>query len=108
MKQVFMLGTALCILITSCKKDKHSDYYKAVVLQGGNHCEKGTWIRFDQQLPISPSSSNYSSTFYALNLPANDNVPGKSIYVKFTYDTSGTICPTLWQISPDIVLTDIK
>lgn len=108
MKKVITLAAALCTLFTSCKKDKQSDYYKAVALQGGNHCDKGTWIQLDQQVPVSVSSSVYSNMFNAVNLPDADNVPGKTINVKFTYDQSGTVCTAMWQSYQNVILTDIK
>jgi|GEM_PF-4270618 len=110
MKQIFIWVIALCLLNISCKKDKQSDYYKALVLQGGNFCEskKGTWIQLDQQIPISQSSSVYSSIFNAVNLPDTDNVPGKRISVKFIFDQSGTACPALYLSHPSIILTDVK
>jgi len=108
MKQILLLTIATCLLFVSCKKDKQSEYYKALILQGGNHCDKGTWIQFDRPFPISSSSSDYSDKFNVTNLPETDNIPGKTISVKFTYDQSGTICTAMWQSYPSIVLTDVE
>lgn len=106
MKKLLLVITVLCIINISCKKDKHSDYYKAEVLQGGNHCEKGTWIKFDQQIALSPSG--YSNIFNVVNLPDAYNVPGQKISVTFTFDQTAVVCPAMWQSHPSIILTDIK
>jgi hypothetical protein len=108
MKRLLLVISALCFINISCKKDKYYDYYKAEVLQGGNHCEKGTWIQLDHEIPLSPSSSAYSAIFNAVNLPETDNIPGKRINVKFTFDQSGTVCPAMWEIHPSIILNDVK
>ena len=105
MKQVLMVIIIVCLLNISCKKDKQSEYYKAVVMQSGQYCAKGTLIKLEKKLTMG---SETTDTFNAINLPDSYNVPGNNIEVKFKFDQSAVLCTFQYQNFQSIILTDVK
>jgi len=106
MKQVILLAMALCLFNVACKKEKQSDYYKAKVLQGGNYCGKGTWVKLEQAIP-TPSAGS-SNILNVMNLPDAYNVPGKTIEFSFKFDQTVRVCDAYHDYYPNVNVSDLQ
>lgn len=79
----FILG--FTFLIASCNKNEEGNdeqFYPVTVIGRGMDCGDAYLIKFDENVPGLPANT-FDNIYYEINLPAQYNIPGTKINIKF-------------------------
>ena len=104
MKKIILSFILLSFILSSCEKEEDKTF-NATVIGPGLDC--GSYlIRLNEELSGFIQNS-FDNTFYEINLPEEQKVKGKLIYVEFRLPENNElmVCKTLGFSYPQIYIT---